>query len=571
MDKVIKLTKIFLKNSFSNMDARMGISTKSKSKIIVYGLLFLYFAGLIIFLGYNLLDGLIAIHQETIFVGMILFMIFGLAIIQTIFSSINILYFTKDSEYLLPLPLKPYQIILARTNVMLIAEYVIIFLILARTNVMLIAEYVIIFLIGFIPLVMYGILTGAGIVYYLTMILAVILVPILPVLLISMLVMFIMSFAKLTKNRNRFQLFATLLVLAIIIAISISTSGMKQDLTNEEMAQMVVKANGMIELVKGYVPTVDYLMEALTTNSLFTAIVEVLKTLGITIIGFIVYMLIAQKIYFKGLVGNLFGGGASSSNKEINQKEYRNSKLYKSYVGKEFKNMARNPVFLMQCLIPAVLIPIIMVVVVYAGLNSDGMGLEQITQMVQQMSTNTFFIACIILGVIQFFTMFIYISITAISRDGENAVFMKYIPVSLYKQYMYKIIPNIIMNIVTIIITLGMAEYLLNLPVITLIALFVVATIMGILQSIAMIIVDLKRPKLNWDSEYAVAKQNLNLVFPVLLSIVNIVILVGFVYLLKDINVYMGIGILGILYIAATVITNKYLYNKQYELADKII
>ena len=553
MEKVIKLTKIFLKNSFSNMDARMGISTKSKSKILIYGILFLYFAGLITFLGYNLLDGLIAIHQETIFVGMILFMIFGLAIIQTIFSSINILYFTKDSEYLLPLPLKPYQIILARTNVMLIAEYVIIFL------------------IGFIPLVMYGILTGAGIVYYLTMILAVILVPILPVLLISMLVMFIMSFAKLTKNRNRFQLFATLLVLAIIIAISISTSGMKQDLTNEEMAQMVVQANGMIELVKGYVPTVDYLMEALTTNSLFTAIVEVLKTLGITIIGFIVYMLIAQKIYFKGLVGNLFGGGASSSNKEINQKEYRNSKLYKSYVGKEFKNMARNPVFLMQCLIPAVLIPIIMVVVVYAGLNSDGMGLEQITQMIQQMSTNTFFIACIILGVIQFFTMFIYISITAISRDGENAVFMKYIPVSLYKQYMYKIIPNIIMNIVTIIITLGMAEYLLNLPVITLIALFVVATIMGILQSIAMIIVDLKRPKLNWDSEYAVAKQNLNLVFPVLLAMVNIVILVGFVYLLKDINVYVGVGILGILYIIATVITNKYLYNKQYELADKII
>ena len=553
MNKVIKLTKIFLKNSFSNMDARMGISTKSKSKILIYGILFLYFAGLIIFLGYNLLDGLIAIHQETVFVGMILFMIFGLAIIQTIFSSINILYFTKDSEYLLPLPLKPYQIILARTNVMLIAEYVIIFL------------------IGFIPLVMYGVLTGAGIIYYVTMAIAVILVPILPVLLISMLVMFIMSFAKLTKNRNRFQLFATLLVLAIIIAISISTSGMKQDLTNEEMAQMVVQANGMIELVKGYVPTVDYLMEALTTNSLFTAIVEVLKTLGITIIGFIVYMLIAQKIYFKGLVGNLFGGGASNTNKEINQKEYKNSKLYKSYVGKEFKNMARNPVFLMQCLIPAVLIPIIMVVVVYAGLNSDGMGLEQITQMVQQMSTNTFFIACIILGVIQFFTMFIYISITAISRDGENAVFMKYIPVSLYKQYMYKIIPNIIMNIVTIIITLGMAEYLLRLPAITLIALFIVATIMGILQSIAMIIVDLKRPKLNWDSEYAVAKQNLNLVFPVLLAMLNIAIMVGLVFLLKDINVYIGMGLLGILYMVVTFVTNKYLYNKQYELVNKII
>ena len=553
MKKVIELTKIFLKNSFSNMDARMGISTKSKSKTLIYAILFLYFAGLIILFGYNLLDGLIAIHQETIFVGMILFMIFGFAVVQTIFSSINILYFTKDSEYLLPLPLKPYQIILARTNVMLIAEYAIIFL------------------IGFIPLVMYGILTGAGILYYVTIILAVVLVPILPVLLISMLIMFIMSFAKLTKNRNRFQLFATLLVFAIIIAISISTSGMKQDLTNEELAQMVVKANGMIELVKGYVPTVDYLMEALTTNSVFTTIIEVLKTLGITIIGFIAYILISQKIYFKGLVGNLFGGGASSSNKEINQKEYRNSKLYKSYIGKEFKNMARNPVFLMQCLIPSILIPILMVVVIFAGLKSDGMGLEQITQMVQQMPTNTFFMASIILGVIQFFTMFIYISITAVSRDGENAVFMKYIPVSLYKQYMYKIIPNVIMNIVTIIVTLGMAEYILNLPVLTLVVLFVVATIMGILQSIAMIIIDLKRPKLNWDSEYAVAKQNLNLIFPVLLSMVNIAILIGLVFLLNDVNVYIGVGIVGILYAVVTVIINKYLYDRQYELADKII
>ena len=553
MDKVIKLTKIFLKNSFSNMDARMGISTKSKSKILIYGILFLYFAGLIIFLGYNLLDGLIAIHQETVFVGMILFMIFGLAIIQTIFSSINILYFTKDSEYILPLPLKPYQIILARTNVMLIAEYVIIFL------------------IGFIPLVMYGILTGAGIVYYITTILAVVLIPILPVLLISMLVMFIMSFARLTKNRNRFQLFATLLVLAIIIALSISTSGMKQDLTNEEMAQMVVQANGMIELVKGYIPTIDYLMEALTTNSLFTAIVEVLKTLGITIIGFIVYMLIAQKIYFKGLVGNLFGGGASNTNKKINQKEYKNSKLYKSYVGKEFKNMARNPVFLMQCLIPAILIPIIMVIITYTGISSDGMGFEQINQMVGQMPTNTFMIACIILGIIQFFTMFIYIAITAVSRDGENAVFMKYIPVTLYKQYIYKIIPNIIMYMVSIAITLGIAEYILHLPIITLILLFVVSTIMGVLQSIVMIIIDLKRPKLNWDSEYAVAKQNLNLIFPMLFSMLNIGIMIGAVALLKNINVYLGLGIVGVLYIVATVVTNKYLYNNQNKLADKII
>ena len=83
--------------------------------------------------------------------------------------------------------------------------------------------------------------------------------------------------------------------------------------------------------------------------------------------------------------------------------------------------------------------------------------------------------ACIILCVIQFFSMFIYISITAISREGENAVFMKYIPVSLYKQYIYKCIPNIIMNVVTIVICLAVAQYLLKLPIITINLLFIVA------------------------------------------------------------------------------------------------
>lgn len=553
MKKVIELTKIFLKNSFSSMELKMGLSNKSKSRFLIYAILFLYFAGLIIFLGYNLLNGLIAIHQETVFVGMILFMILGVAVIQTIFSSINILYFTKDNEYLLPLPLKPYQIILARTNVMLIAEYAMIFL------------------IGLIPLTMYGILTNAGFLYYITMIFSVILIPILPILIISMIVMIIMSFAKLTKNRNRFQLIASLIVLAIIVCISLSTSSMKSDISNEEMAQMIVQANGMVDLVKGYFPTLDFLIDALTTNSLFVVAIEILKTLLLTILGFIVYMLIAQKIYFKGLVGNLFGGGAKKSNKGIKQEEYKNSKLYKSYVGKEFKLLMRNPVFLMQCLLPSILIPIIMVVIIFSGVQSEGASLKDISTMLRQMEMNSFLIICIILGIIQFFTMFIYISITAISRDGENAVFIKYIPVPLYKQYIYKIMPNIIMNMVTILITLAMTQYLLHLPIITLIELFVVATIMGILQSILMLIVDLKRPKLNWDSEYAVAKQNLNLVFPVILSMIDIIIMIISVALLKDINVYVGLTILGVIFAIVTFIANRYLYNNQDKLAEKII
>ena len=127
------------------------------------------------------------------------------------------------------------------------------------------------------------------------------------------------------------------------------------------------------------------------------------------------------------------------------------------------------------------------------------------------------------------------------------------------------------MNIVTIIITLFLAWFIFKLPIITLIVLFIVATIIAIFQSILMIIIDLKRPKLNWDFEYAVVKQNLNLVFPMLLGLLNILVIALIVLLFKNINVYLGLIIIGIIFLIFTIIVNNYLYKNQFKLAEKIM
>ena len=104
-----------------------------------------------------------------------------------------------------------------------------------------------------------------------------------------------------------------------------------------------------------------------------------------------------------------------------------------------------------------------------------------------------------------FFNVYI-ISITAISRDGKNAVFMKYIPVSLYKQYIYKCIPNILMGTITAIISIVTANIILHLDIIMIVLLFILSTIINIVNSIILIIIDLKRPKLEWDSELCSSK-----------------------------------------------------------------
>lgn len=552
MKKILELTKVFLKTSFSNMEAQTMGNNKSKlGMAFLYLFLIVYLGGIIGFLSYNVIDGLISIQQEAVFIGLILLMTIGFTLFQSIFSSINVLYFTKDSEYILPLPLKPSEIILARTNVIIIMEYIV--------------ELI----ISLVPLIIYGVMTGAGIIYYITMLIALILIPIFPVLLISTIVMFVMSFSKIVRNKNRFQLIATVIVLIFSVVPGMSFSTFDEEITQEQMIQLVMQANGLVDLIKGYFPTLAPLTTALTTTSLFEVLISILETIGISFIALIIYVFIAEKIYFKGLVGNLFSGSKKKGKVDLSKNNFRNSKLYKSYIGKEFKLLFRNPIFLMQCLVPAVLIPIIMIGIF--ALNFKDISQEELQEITSVIPTDTLVVVSVILGIIQFFFMFSYISITAISRDGNNAVFMKYAPVSLYKQYMYKIAPNYIINTIMIILTLVMLQYFLKMPLITLALIFVISMVMSALQSILMLIIDLKKPKLEWDSEYAVVKQNMNLMYPMILSLVNIGVIVLVTMFTGSMGIYVGSGVLLLLYGGLTYLVSNYLYKNQNKLAEKIM
>lgn len=546
-NKVVALTKVFFKNSFQNMETAGGSKNKtnSKSMMILYAIVFLYLAGIVGFFSYNLVQGLIEIQQEEIFLGLILLAIGVFVLIQTIFSAISLLYYSKDNEYILPLPIKPSQIVMAKTNVLLITEYFIVAI------------------IGLIPLIIYGILTTANIFYYITMIITLLTFPVVPVLISSLLVLIVMSFAKFTKNRNRFQIIATIILLVVICVISFQTSDMEG--SQEELIQMATKANGLVEMIRNTFPTLGMAIEALANNSILNLIALVL----VTAILYLIYIAVGQKLFLKGAVGSLSSG--KRTKKAINEKTaFKKSSLAKTYIGKEFKTLIRNPIFFMQCVMPAILFPILVIVFTFAGMQTDQN--TSITDIAQMITNKTsIYLGMAILMVIQFFSMFIYISATAISRDGQNAVFMKYIPVPLIKQIDYKVMPNIIMTTIMGIISIGIAQYLFRIPILYLLLITIAAISIGMLQSYLMIIVDLKKPKLEWNSEYAVVKQNMNLVWPMFLGLANITIIAVLSYVLGSfINSYIIIGLFILIYLGLTMLVRKYIENNADKLFTKI-
>ena len=109
--------------------------------------------------------------------------------------------------------------------------------------------------------------------------------PILPVLLVSIIVMIIMSFAKLTKNKGRFEIIATILLVSIVMFVVWGTSNTNGNIELNEFAKLLAQGSGMINVLKGYFPTIDFLIELLTANSGAIMLIQALKTASLTLIG----------------------------------------------------------------------------------------------------------------------------------------------------------------------------------------------------------------------------------------------------------------------------------------------
>ena len=94
--------------------------------------------------------------------------------------------------------------------------------------------------------------------------------------------------------------------------------------------------------------------------------------------------------------------------------------------------------------------------------------------------------------------------------------------------------------------------------------------ILLILQTLLMELVDLRKPKLEWSTEYAVVKQNMNLLWPFVLNLIEIGIIFIVSIPLSFTNYLITAVILVVLHIIITYFVNRYMCNNQDKLFDKV-
>ena len=187
MSKLWMLTKVLLKTNFLG-----GLSDgkKKKNKYLSYfvlGLLLVFVIGSLAIPIIIALDSLLEIiPMQNLLLSFILPLAGITTIIFSVFSVVSVFYLSKDSDYLLPLPLKGKDIMMAKFIVSLVNDYYILFM------------FILPCLIGV------GIGIDASIMYYLYSVIIFILLPVIPSIIVTFIILIMTKITGVIKNSGEF-------------------------------------------------------------------------------------------------------------------------------------------------------------------------------------------------------------------------------------------------------------------------------------------------------------------------------------------------------------------------------
>ena len=544
LKNIKNLTKLFIKDSTNKIDIIKD--NKINKKSIWFWIIIILVIGIIQFSS-KLIDFFEKRGQPEIFLNGYFLFLMILLIIEAIMITVNIFYFSKDLENILPMPFKPIEI--------LISKFITVLSFLYGTLI----------IFAFIPLNIYGVTVDIGLMYFVNVVLCLIIFPIFPAVFIVIITMLLMNLFEKLKNKNLIQIGLTFFLIFILIFglyfIFNNSKNNYSDLENINPIELKIKN------INNYFIILKPIINILEKNNLFKNLIYYFYLILINLFLFFIFIFIGKKLYLKQILKMSF----FEKNKKIKiinlNKKIKKNKIYKSYIKKEIKNIIKNPLFFIKCIYPILIntfvVSLILAIVIP---QVKEVAYEQnLTPSVEFSIRDIFYI----IGGIQIIGLFNKTTITAISREGSNAYILKFLPIDLYRQFVYKNIPQIFMNTISSTIILSILYFnidVLNLKYIIL--LFFINFILYCINSYLLLIINLLIPKNKWNSEHEIFKNNKNFLIQYLIIIFDMIFLYYFNKLFYNYNLDKSINlfliILIIIFIILNILVNKF-KNKLFE------
>ncbi len=410
--------------------------------------------------------------------------IFGLNVIFSVF------YFSGDIENLLPLPLRPFQIIASKFTAALISESIMEF-------ILIIAVFA-------------GYIIAAGLPFYTWIIalFAMLTLPIVPLsycAVICMVVMLLTGFIRNKDTVNKITGFLTFGVIIGLIVIVSNSGGLDPD---NLVAVLSDPGNTLLNVLNIIFPHVHFIMSSTVNN---TAI-NLLFYIGYNALCVSLFLLVAEAVYIKTAAGVSRSSSSRRRSLQSSLSSIKQKSPAVTYLKKEFRILFRTPAYFLNCVLINLIWPLFLYLIYI--LQGKTNFLEAFIYDIHHGNEETVLI--FILGVSAMSVLVTAancIASSAITREGSHLAFMKYIPMPYMTQLNIKALVSIIISGTGMIAYVIIAGIYLNMGIKLMLLCCIIALLSVIFASYFGIFMDSVNPKLIWDSELNALRGNYNIFF----------------------------------------------------------
>jgi ABC-2 type transport system permease protein len=436
-----------------------------------------------------------------ILAGQLLVLLFG------IYYVIAAFYFARDLELLIPLPLRPGEVMASKFAVVVINEYLTVAAVVLPVVITL------------------GVVSRAGAGYWVNAVLVYLALPVIPLALVSLAVVALMRVVNVSRKKDALILVGSLVLIGVSVAVQVglgrSAGGHGQgaggvQATAESLAAFFTSPNSLLNRVGAFFPPSIWATRAVAGGFGGEGLAYLALFLGVSIGLFVAMVALAEKLFYRGVIGlgETTGKKRRLSRDEMSRRVSSGRRAFAAVFGREWKIMNRTPIFLLNGVLVSVLLPALFVLM--ASVDTGGGGGDTMSLLKMLMESNPLIV---ILGAALFMTICGSINGTAsstFSREGAQFWISQVIPVAPREQAVAKFAHSYLVATLGVVTSAVVAGVFLHVKAAHLAVGSGLALVAGVFLTAVGMIIDLARPLLDWTNPQKAIKQNLNVLLALL-------------------------------------------------------
>jgi len=462
----------------------------------VFGSLFVFVGPLFVDVQGMMIDQYRQMGLEGLFLNNAILLTGMFGFFLGIYLVINEFFFTKDLNLLMSLPLKPKEILGAKTFLIMIDLFWVSLLFLLPS------------------LIIYGIKTEADILYWGAMFFILFFSQMFPVIIQIIFLLPLSRYINFGKHKDFLIYFMSILLVVVIIGFQFfATNDLAgSEFTEEKMIEILSNPQGLIsQMGKGYPPA--FLGVKTLMNEGFQRVIWLFLFIFMHLGGLYLALLIGEKTYYQTYLKfqDHYTGKEVNSSKILWEKTSTKEGVFSALFRREWRYFLRIPSFAFNGFGNVIVFPILIVIFSFAKNNPE---FQQIFNFFN--SAKEFIVPVGILLGTAVGAMNMLAS-TIFSREGKMLAELKILPVDADMVFKTKLLHVMIMSTMGPL-SIGIILLLLfEVSLLQAVLIFVIAELLVLFLNLLQIALDSAFPYLSWDNPQKAMKQNINGLYSILI------------------------------------------------------